>query len=54
MIKCDKYLQEIPHTHVEHLEKMKEQYQSELDDIVKEIEGLKVKELEDINKIIYV
>lgn len=40
MIKCDKCLQEIPHTHVEHLEKMKEQYQSELDDIVKEIEDL--------------
>jgi DNA repair exonuclease SbcCD ATPase subunit len=41
MIKCDKCLQEIPHTHVEHLEKMKEQYQSELDDIVKEIDKLK-------------
>lgn len=41
MIKCDKCLQEIPHTHVEHLEKMKEQYQSELDDIVKEIDQLK-------------
>ena len=40
MIKCDKCLQEIPHTHVEHLEKMKEQYQSELDGIVKEIEQL--------------
>ena len=40
MIKCDKCLQDIPHTHVEHLEKMKEQYQSELDDIVKEIEDL--------------
>jgi DNA repair exonuclease SbcCD ATPase subunit len=41
MIKCDKCLQEIPHTHVEHLEKMKEKYQSELDDIVKEIDELK-------------
>ena len=41
MIKCDKCLQDIPHTHVEHLEKMKEQYQSELDDIVKEIDELK-------------
>jgi DNA repair exonuclease SbcCD ATPase subunit len=40
MIKCDKCLQDIPHTHVEHLEKMKEQYQSELDAIVKEIEDL--------------
>ena len=40
MIKCDKCLQEIPHTHVEHLEKMKEQYQSELDGIVDEIEDL--------------
>ena len=41
MIKCSKCLQEIPHTHVEHLEKMKEQYQSELDDIVEEIDQLK-------------
>ena len=41
MIKCDKCLQEIPHTHVEHLEKMKDQYQSELNDIVKEIDKLK-------------
>ena len=41
MIKCDKCLQDIPHTHVEHLEKMKEQYQSELDGIVKEIDELK-------------
>lgn len=41
MIKCDKCLQDIPHTHVEHLEKMKEQYQSELDGIVEEIDGLK-------------
>ena len=41
MIKCDKCLQDIPHTHVELLEKMKEQYQSELDGVVKEIEGLK-------------
>lgn len=40
MIKCDKCLQEIPHTHVEHLEKMKDQYQSELDDIATEIEEL--------------
>lgn len=40
-IQCDKCLQDIPHTHVEHLEKMKEQYQSELDDIVKEIDELK-------------
>lgn len=39
-IQCDKCLQEIPHTHVEHLEKMKEQYQSELDDILKEISSL--------------
>lgn len=40
-IQCDKCLQEIPHTHVEHLEKMKEQYQSELEDIVKDIDKLK-------------
>jgi len=40
-IQCDKCLQEIPHTHVEHLEKMKEQYQSELDGIVEEIDKLK-------------
>jgi DNA repair exonuclease SbcCD ATPase subunit len=41
MIKCDKCLQEIPHTHVEHLEKIKNQYQFELDDIVEEIDKLK-------------
>jgi len=40
-IQCDKCLQEIPHTHVEHLEKMKDQYQSELDGIVEEIDELK-------------
>ena len=40
-IQCDKCLQDIPHTHVEHLEKMKEQYQSELDGIVEEIDKLK-------------
>ena len=40
-IQCDKCLQDIPHTHVEHLEKMKEQYQSELDGIVEEIDELK-------------
>jgi DNA repair exonuclease SbcCD ATPase subunit len=40
-IQCDKCLQDIPHTHVEHLEKMKEQYQSELNNIVEEINGLK-------------
>ena len=41
MIKCDKCLQEIPHTHINHIIKMKEQYQSELDDIVEEIDKLK-------------
>ena len=40
-IQCDKCLQDVPHTHVEHLEKMKEQYQSELDGIVEEIDKLK-------------
>jgi DNA repair exonuclease SbcCD ATPase subunit len=40
-IQCDKCLQEIPHTNVEHLEKMKDQYQSELDGIVEEIDKLK-------------
>jgi DNA repair exonuclease SbcCD ATPase subunit len=50
MIKCDKCLQEIPHTHVEHLEKMKEQYQSELDDIVKEINKLKEEKSQFQNK----
>jgi DNA repair exonuclease SbcCD ATPase subunit len=40
-IQCDKCLQDIPHTHVEHLEKMKDQYQSELDGIVEEIDELK-------------
>ena len=50
MIKCDKCLQEIPHTHVEHLEKMKEQYQSELDDIVKEIDELKEQKSQFLSK----
>jgi chromosome segregation ATPase len=40
-IQCDKCLQDIPHTHVEHLEKLKDQYQSELDGIVEEIDKLK-------------
>jgi len=40
-IQCDKCLQDVPHTHVKHLEKMKEQYQSELDDIMGEIDELK-------------
>jgi DNA repair exonuclease SbcCD ATPase subunit len=40
-IQCDKCLQDIPHTHVEHLEKMKDQYQSELNGIVEEIDKLK-------------
>jgi DNA repair exonuclease SbcCD ATPase subunit len=39
-VKCDKCLQEIPHTHVEHLEKLKLEYQTELNDIVVEIEEL--------------
>lgn len=50
MIKCDKCLQEIPHSHVEHLEKLKEQYQSELDDIVKEIDVLKEQKSEFLSK----
>lgn len=50
MIKCDKCLQEIPHSHVEHLEKLKEQYQSELDDIVKEIDVLKEQKTEFLSK----
>jgi DNA repair exonuclease SbcCD ATPase subunit len=50
MIKCDKCLQEIPHTHVEHLEKMKEQYQSELVDIVEEFEKLTAEKLELLRK----
>lgn len=45
-IECDECFQNIPHTHVEHLEKMKDQYQSELDDIVTEIEELKVQKAE--------
>jgi DNA repair exonuclease SbcCD ATPase subunit len=36
-VRCDKCLQEIPHTHVEHLEKLKLEYQTELNDIVVEI-----------------
>jgi len=39
-VKCDKCLQEIPHTHVEHLEKLKLEYQTELNDTVAEIEEL--------------
>lgn len=50
MIKCDKCLQEIPHSHVEHLEKMKEQYQSELVDIVEEFEKLTAEKLELLRK----
>lgn len=50
MIKCVKCLQIIPHTHVEHLEKMKEQYQSELVDIVEEFEKLTAEKLELLRK----
>jgi DNA repair exonuclease SbcCD ATPase subunit len=35
--KCDKCLQDIPHTHVEHLEKLKGQYQEELETIMNDI-----------------
>jgi DNA repair exonuclease SbcCD ATPase subunit len=49
-VKCDKCLQEIPHTHVEHLEKMKEQYQSELGDIVEDIEKFTSEKLEFLRK----
>lgn len=50
VIKCDKCLQEIPHTHVEHLEKIKEQYQSELVDIVEDFEKLTAEKLGLIRK----
>jgi DNA repair exonuclease SbcCD ATPase subunit len=50
MIKCDKCLQEIPHTHVEHLEKIKEEYQSELVDILEDIEKLTAEKLDLLNK----
>jgi DNA repair exonuclease SbcCD ATPase subunit len=50
MIKCDKCLQEIPHTHVEHLEKIKEEYESELNDIIKDIEQLTAEKSEFLNK----
>lgn len=49
-IKCDKCFQEIPHTHVEHLEKLKEQYQSELVDIIEDIEKLIAEKLECLRK----
>lgn len=39
-VQCDKCLQKIPHTHIESLETMKAQYQSELEDILKEIDDL--------------
>lgn len=41
VIKCDKCLQDIPHTHVEHLEKMKDRLQTELSDIIEEINQCK-------------
>jgi len=33
-VKCDKCLQEIPHTHVDHLQKLKLEYEAELEDII--------------------
>lgn len=50
MIKCDKCLQEIPHTHVEHLGNMKEQYQSELVGIVEKINELKEQKSQFLSK----
>jgi len=50
MIKCDKCLQEIPHTHVEHLEKIKEEYQSELVDILEDFEKLTAEKLDLLKK----
>jgi DNA repair exonuclease SbcCD ATPase subunit len=49
-IECEECLQNIPHTHVEHLEKLKEQYQSELNDIVEEIDKLKEEKSQFHNK----
>jgi DNA repair exonuclease SbcCD ATPase subunit len=50
MIKCKECLQIIPHTHVEHLTNMKEQYQSELNDILKEISELKNQKAQFLSK----
>jgi DNA repair exonuclease SbcCD ATPase subunit len=36
-VKCDKCLQEIPHTHVDHLQKLKLEYEAELEDIINKI-----------------
>jgi DNA repair exonuclease SbcCD ATPase subunit len=49
-VKCDKCLQDIPHTHVEHLEKLRTQYESELKEIILEIESLNEQKLELISK----
>jgi len=39
-VQCDKCLQDVPHTHIDHLEKLKAQYIEERDAIDKEIERL--------------
>jgi DNA repair exonuclease SbcCD ATPase subunit len=49
-VKCDKCLQDIPHTHVEHLEKLRIQYESELKEIISEIETLNEQKLELLSK----
>lgn len=49
-VKCDKCLQDIPHTHVEHLEKLKTQYTQELVEIEQEIEQSKTEKQQYLTK----
>lgn len=57
-VECDKCLQSIPHSHIEHLEKLKTQYEQEYDDIKNILSGLienrvdfRDKKLKIVNKI---
>lgn len=49
-VQCDKCFQKIPHTHIESLENMKKQYQSELNDIVMDIYSLREGKTEFLSK----
>ncbi len=49
-VQCDKCFQKIPHTHIENLENMKKQYQSELNDIVMDIYSLREGKTEFLSK----
>lgn len=49
-VQCDKCFQKIPHTHIESLENIKKQYQSELNDIVMDIYSLREGKTEFLSK----